>query len=55
MVAKVSDISKEKYIGDGYEKLLKINNPDLHAFITRFVELCNPDKVFVCADTPDDI
>ncbi|MDH4223797.1 MAG: phosphoenolpyruvate carboxykinase (GTP) [candidate division Zixibacteria bacterium] len=55
MEAKVNEILKDKCVGDGYEKLLKINNSRLQEFIVRFVELCNPEKIFVCADTPEDI
>jgi phosphoenolpyruvate carboxykinase (GTP) len=55
MEAKVNEMVKDKFIGEGYEKLLKINNPKLHEFIVKFVELCNPDKIFVCSDTPEDV
>jgi phosphoenolpyruvate carboxykinase (GTP) len=46
----------QKRLGDeGYSKLAKIDNPDLHAFIAKYVEHCNPTKIFVCADTPEDV
>ena len=38
-----------------YQKLVKIGNPELHQFIARYVELCNPDSVFVCADSQEEI
>jgi len=38
-----------------YQKLIEIDNPGLHQFIAKYVELCNPDKVFVCTDSPADI
>jgi len=37
-----------------YEKLMEINNPHLHRFIARYIELCNPDSVFICNDSPED-
>ena len=40
---------------DGYQKLIRIDNAHLHRFIARYVELCNPDKVFVCDDSREDI
>jgi len=46
----------QQRLGDeGYNKLMKINNPDLHKFIAKYVEHCNPDKVFICTDAPEDI
>ncbi len=38
-----------------YQKLIGIDNPELHQIIAKYVELCNPDKVFVCTDSPEDI
>jgi len=46
----------EKRLGkEGLERLLRIDHPDLHRLIARYVVLCNPDKVFICTDTPEDI
>ncbi len=39
----------------GFERLKKINNTALYAFLAKYLQLCNPDKVFVCTDTPEDI
>ncbi|MCX6354702.1 MAG: phosphoenolpyruvate carboxykinase (GTP) [Candidatus Aureabacteria bacterium] len=36
-------------------KLEAIDNPSLHQFIAECIELCAPEKVFVCADTPEDM
>ncbi len=40
---------------EGYGKLLGIDNPQLHEFVAKYVELCNPDRVFVSTDSPEDI
>ena len=36
-------------------KLEKIDHPPLHHVIARYVELCRPDSVFVCTDSPADL
>ena len=38
-----------------YKKLVRINNTKLYRFISKYVVLCNPDKVFVCTDSQEDI
>jgi len=40
---------------ENYRKLSKIANPELHLFVAKYVELCDPEKVFVCTDAPADI
>ena len=55
MDAKASDFLKQRLGQAGFDKLAKIDNPDLHAFIAKYVEHCNPAKIFVCADTPEDV
>ncbi len=55
MDAKVSDFLKQRLGDVGFEKLSRIDNPDLHAFIAKYVEHCNPDKVFICTDDPADL
>ncbi len=46
---------KTKLGKEDYQKLIRLNNPQLHRFITQYIELCNPDKVFVCTDSEEDI
>ena len=55
MYAKVSDFIKQRLGEEGFNKLTKIDNPELHAFIAKYVEHCNPASIFVCADTPEDV
>jgi len=54
MDKKMRDILSKR-LGGQLEKLTTIDNPQLHAFIAEYVELCNPAKVFVCTDSADDI
>ncbi|MGY5879469.1 MAG: phosphoenolpyruvate carboxykinase (GTP) [Candidatus Thorarchaeota archaeon] len=46
----------EKYLSPvGLAKLLAIPNQDVHRFVAKAVELCEPMKVFVCTDSQEDI
>jgi phosphoenolpyruvate carboxykinase (GTP) len=38
-----------------YEKILLIVNPKVHQFIVEAAELCNPENIFICNDSPEDI
>ncbi len=55
MEDKTRSILRTRLGQEGYQKLMKIDNLKLHQFIAKYIELCNPDKVFVCADSSDDI
>ncbi|MGB3479576.1 MAG: phosphoenolpyruvate carboxykinase (GTP) [bacterium] len=52
---KTMDFLKQRLGDNGYNKLMKINNPTLHEFIAKYIDHCNPDKVFICTDAPEDI
>lgn len=51
----MKEMLKIKLGVENYEKLMAIDNPKLHKFIADYVELCNPDRVFICTDSADDI
>jgi phosphoenolpyruvate carboxykinase (GTP) len=51
----ISNILEEKLESAQYEKLIKIDNPELHTFIAKYIEHCNPEKIFVCSDSEEDI
>ena len=46
---------KDKLGKENYQKLAKLQNPKLNQFIAQYLELCNPNRVFVCDDSPKDI
>jgi len=46
---------QEKLTETEFSKLRKIQNSEVHKFILEAIELCNPEKVFVCSDTPDEV
>ncbi len=52
---KTSSVLRTRLGKDNFQKLFQINNPALHRFVAEYVELCNPDDVFVCTDSPDEI
>jgi len=48
-------ILKTRFDEANYKKLMAMKNPTLHQFISEYVKLCNPDRVFVCTDSMDDV
>ncbi|MBU4406028.1 MAG: phosphoenolpyruvate carboxykinase, partial [Candidatus Altiarchaeota archaeon] len=46
---------KDRLGEENYRKLNDIDNPMLHQFISDYVNLCNPDRIFVRTDSPEDI
>ena len=51
----MNDILKKRLSDDNYSKLMALENPKLHDFVTDAIELCNPKDVFVCTDEVEDI
>jgi len=49
------DAFKNRLGPDEYQKLVRINNSKLDHFIAKYIDLCNPAKVFICTDSPRDI
>jgi len=54
MAEKTLGFLEERLSGENYQKLVGIENRKLHLFVAEYVELCNPDKVFVCTDSKED-
>ncbi len=50
-----TDVLKSRLGDKNYKKIEILHNSYLDELIFKFIELCNPDKVFVCDDSPDDI
>ena len=38
-----------------YRKLCAIPNPNVHKFVAEAAELCIPEKILVCGDSPDEL
>lgn len=49
------NILKTKLDAKSYEKLIALNNEKVNEFIASFIEQCNPESVFVCSDSKEDI
>jgi phosphoenolpyruvate carboxykinase (GTP) len=48
------NILKARLREEDFLKLAKIQNTELHQFVAEYIDLCNPDAVFVCSDTRQD-
>jgi phosphoenolpyruvate carboxykinase (GTP) len=46
---------KAKLSERDYSKLCAISNAEVHQFIAESAELCNPDDIFICSDSAEDI
>ncbi|WP_309492189.1 phosphoenolpyruvate carboxykinase (GTP) [Candidatus Hecatella orcuttiae] len=49
------EILKTRLDEEAYRRLLRIDNPALHHFVAKYVELCNPDRVYVSQGSAEDI
>lgn len=49
------EVLRERASERELRKLMAIPNPAVHEFVARAVGLCNPSRIFVCDDSPDDI
>ncbi len=52
--SKPLDRIKSRLSPEAYQRLAAIQNPELHAFVAKYVEICNPARIFVCTDSEED-
>jgi phosphoenolpyruvate carboxykinase (GTP) len=45
---------KKRLTDDHFQTLISIENPQLHQFVSHFIELLNPNHIFVCNDSEKD-
>lgn len=55
MVADASQYLAKHLEPEQCAKLTRLGNDRLNEFVAEFVELCQPDHVFVCSDTPEEL
>jgi len=55
MEKKVEEILRLKTDEQSFRKLAALGNPHVETIVARYAELCNPDRVIVCDDSPEDI
>ena len=54
-MSNANELLKERLAADGYDKLMAADNTKIHAFVADAIELTNPEKVFVCTDSEEDV
>lgn len=52
---KAYGLLEARLSSEGYKKIRGLDNPHMHRFVAAYIELCDPGKVFVSADLPEDI
>ena len=55
MDQNIMEYLKTKLGDTDFHKLMTIDNTKLHKFVADYVELCTPEKVFVCTDSEEDL
>jgi len=51
----VNELLKEKLTAENYDRLIAVDNAKIHEFVADAIELTNPQKVFVCTDSDQDV
>ncbi|MFO8101932.1 MAG: phosphoenolpyruvate carboxykinase (GTP) [Dehalococcoidia bacterium] len=51
----MTEILRSRLEEEDYRKIAVLNNPAVDEFLAKYIGLCNPEKVFVCTGTPEDI
>jgi len=54
-MSNVNEILKERLSADAYDKLMAVDNTRIHSFVADAIELTNPEKLFVCTDSEEDV
>jgi len=54
MDAETRAFLQDRLSAQDFAKLERLPQPDLHEFIARYIRIGNPDRVFVCDDSPAD-
>ncbi len=55
MPSETTNTLKKQLGEEGYQKIAKINNPRLEEFLVKYINLCTPEKIFVCTDSTEDL
>ncbi len=49
------DVLQRLLAPEQFAKLAAIDNPEVHEFVAQQIQLCRPERVFVCDDSPSDV
>ena len=52
---KYRSILRERLDEENYKKLMAVDNPNVHEFVAKYIELCNPKSVFVSDGSPESL
>jgi len=55
MSKRYIEVLESKLSESDYQKLKAIANPEVQQFIAESCELCNPERIFICSDSSEDI
>ncbi len=51
---KLTEALRERLEPEDYKKLSAIKISKVHEYLFDFCQLCNPQKIFICSDTPEE-
>ena len=54
-MSNVNETLKEKLTAESRDRLMAVDNTKIHKFVADAIELTNPEKVFVCMDSEEDV
>jgi phosphoenolpyruvate carboxykinase (GTP) len=54
-MSNVKELLKAKLTAESYSRLIAVDNLKIHEFVADAIELTNPEKVFVCTDSAEDV
>ena len=54
-MAESIEIIKEKCTDENFKKIIQIKNKHLHDFIAKFISILDPESVFICDNSAEDI
>ena len=55
MAERYEQVLADRLTDEDLRKLMALSNPKLHRFVAEAIELCDPESVFVCTDSAEDI
>ncbi len=54
-MSNVKELLKKILSEESYSRLMAVDNDKIHAFVADAIELTNPENVFVCTDSEEDV
>ncbi|MBN2593002.1 MAG: phosphoenolpyruvate carboxykinase (GTP), partial [Sedimentisphaerales bacterium] len=54
-MSNVKELLKAKLTNESYGRLMAVDNLKIHEFVSDAIELTNPEEVFVCTDSEEDV